>query len=59
MTDEKDYVVGYIDNDGNNHTILITATDVFSAYVAAKDAIGTQRITSCLRTQQDGTDLQV
>lgn len=57
MSDQIDYIVGYIDNQGNKHTVSVTATDVFSAFVAVKDAIGTQRnitvFTSCLPTQQD------
>ena len=62
MTDQKDYIVGYTDNQGNKHTNSVTATDAHSAIVAVKDAIGTQRnitVTSCLPTQQDGTDLQI
>ena len=56
MTDHKDYIVGYIDNQGNKHTVSVTATDVFSAIVAVNDAVGSQpsiTVTSCLPTQQD------
>ena len=59
MTDQIDYIVGYTDNQGNKHTVTVTAIDVFSAFVAVKDAIGTQRnitVTSCLPTQQDDKD---
>lgn len=62
MTDQIDYVVGYTDNQGNKHTVSVTATDVFSAIVAVNDSVGLQpsiTVTSCLPTQQDGTDLQV
>lgn len=62
MTDQKDYIVGYTDNQGNKHTVSVTATDVHSAIVAVNDAVGLHpsiTVTSCLPTQQDGTDLQV
>ena len=56
MTDQKDYIVGYTDNQGNKHTNSVTATDARSAIDAVHDSVGLNqgiRVTSCLPTQQD------
>ena len=58
-TDQMDYIVGYTDNQGNKHTVSVTATDARSAIVAVHDSVGLQpsiTVTSCLPTQQDDKD---